>query len=443
MSAKVILTIVIFFILIKFSFSQVIITSSDMPVAGDTLRYSIASPDIDYDFEMTGENFFWNYSGLDTIGQGLEEYKYAYNVHMAYVMFFGMDGYGLKTSDSTGFGDFMIHDMYDFYHLDNTVFKAEGRGMTFQGMPIPSFYSDADEIYLLPLEYCNKDSTTFAVTTALADFLTIAQSGSRVNEVVGWGVIITPYDTLEVIKVKTIIDQIDTITISGLPFPIVTHSVTQEYKWLAHGEKYPVLKVSGSLMNDNFMISDITYRDIYHQSLDPATYVGFLADTTIGYTTDVFTLMDTSLINGFRIWSISPVDFEYVNGTGDMSENPEVMFSAAGYYTVKMTKYTDYGNVNVLKTDYIYVMDSEDINDPSAKNDINVFPVPAHNIINVVVNEYKETGTVTIFDINGRQMKNIRIRGSGVIDISGMTPGVYILRYANEEITGVCKVVVQ
>lgn len=436
MLAKIFFSFVLFFISVFFCFSQITIADSDMPVGDDTLRYSVASADLAMDFDTTGEDILWDYSGLDTVSQGLEEYRFAIDINPAYSWFFGINAYGLKTADSIGMGDYVIHDMYDFFSLSDIVFQAEGRGMTYQGMPIPSFYSDEDEIYQFPLEYGDLDSTTFAVATTLIDLLYMSQTGSRVNEVVGWGTIVTPYGTFDVIKVKTIIYQTDTIIISQIPFPIVTYTITQEYKWLAEGEKYPILKVEGTLTDEVFTISEITYRDIYHQSLDPAFYVGFVADTTVGYTTDIFTLMDTSLLDGLRIWSILPVDFAYVNGTDNMSENAEVQFSAPGYYSVSMTKYTSYGNHTETKTDYIYVMYEESINDPGVNNIIQIYPNPTEGILNVSIQDNKELVSVTLYDTKGQEISNYLMQHSGTIDISDLQQGIYFIQYKTNRLTG-------
>jgi PKD repeat protein len=54
-------------------------------------------------------------------------------------------------------------------------------------------------------------------------------------------------------------------------------------------------------------------------------------------------------------WSISPGTFIYVEGTSATSQNPQVKFSALGFYTVTLIAANAYGSDTVVKTNYINV----------------------------------------------------------------------------------------
>ena len=55
-------------------------------------------------------------------------------------------------------------------------------------------------------------------------------------------------------------------------------------------------------------------------------------------------------------WSFSPADVTYVNGTTENSQNPEVLFSNLGFYTVTLTVTNAYGSDTKVKADYINVV---------------------------------------------------------------------------------------
>ncbi len=54
-------------------------------------------------------------------------------------------------------------------------------------------------------------------------------------------------------------------------------------------------------------------------------------------------------------WSFSPSSVTYVGGTGASSQNPQVQFSALGFYTVTLTAMNTYGSDTKVKTNYINV----------------------------------------------------------------------------------------
>ena len=244
--------------------TQITITSSDMPVSGDTIRYSNADPTTNIDLSQTGPNFTWDFSSLTSINQGVYEYKSASSTPYAF-FFFG--NFGLKVSDSLGVANFTLEDIYQFYDTQTGSFEATGSGIRFQGLPIPANYSDPDEIYTFPLEYGDIDSSTFKVSFQLGTFIQYQQEGDRVNEVDGWGEITTPFGTFDCIRVRSRIEELDSVLISGVgtQFPVTR----VEYRWLANGIHIPILEVLGTELLGNFTPTQIRYRDNVPPVIDP------------------------------------------------------------------------------------------------------------------------------------------------------------------------------
>ena len=123
--------------------SQITIASTHMPGSGDTLRYSLAQAASvnTAALNATGANQTWDFSQLNPQSQGLNEYKLALQINPAYSLFFGITAYGLKTFDTLNLGTIQLTKGYDFLSKNSSVFKAVGRGLTYQNLPVPSFYT--------------------------------------------------------------------------------------------------------------------------------------------------------------------------------------------------------------------------------------------------------------------------------------------------------------
>lgn len=254
--------------------SQITITSANMPISGDTCRYSRAVLSSVGDYTTTGANHLWDFSALDSTGQMMR--KFEPSSATPYFFYFFPPKYGEQTLDSvpipaipvSGF-TLSIKDIYSFYKKNGTSsFNAEGLGLTMSGIPIGTTAqgNDDDELYLFPLNYLDRDSTTFSFSTPTFSAIpfTYKKHGYRITEADGWGTIITPYGTDSCLRVVTTQYSIDTISIPSLPagfnkfgFP----NYVRSYQWLSVNEKIPYLEVSGNLIGNNFTATQARYRD--------------------------------------------------------------------------------------------------------------------------------------------------------------------------------------
>lgn len=250
--------------------AQITITSSNMPVSGDTCRYSSALATSITNYTATGTNFVWNFS-LTPTAQDIR--KFQPSAATPYFFYFLPPKFGEKTLDSVpvpnipGF-PVSIKNIYSFYKKVTTPssFNSEGLGLTMSGIPIGATFTNEDELYKFPLVYGNRDSTIFKLSTPSNSLIpfTYKKQGYRITEADGWGTITTPYGTAACLRVVTTQYSIDTISISALPmgfnkfgFP----NYARSYQWLTTGEKIPYLEVSGNVIAGNFTPSQVKYRD--------------------------------------------------------------------------------------------------------------------------------------------------------------------------------------
>ena len=417
--------------------AQITISSSSMPSAGDTLRYSTASPaNIGTTWMARGGSQSWDFSKLTSTGQGLYEYKSANKTPYAFY-FFGQ--IGQKTADSLGGGPFLFKNIYSFYTKSTSVFKTEGLGYSYSGIPLASKYTDEDEIYQFPLQYNDSDVSTFRFVFSIPGqtLFSFVQAGKRTNVVDAWGSIKTPYKTYsDVIRVMTFVDEVDTLVSQFTKFPIARKQVS--YKFLATTENIPVLEVVGTLSAKGvFTPTLINYRDKYI-----ATPVGnnglaanFSVDRDTG-TVNVDTFKFTNLSKPFAFtnaWKFTPsAGVRYVKGSSSASANPSVVFSNGGLYSVNLKATSGPLSGDTTINDMIFI--GWGLDNKTIQKQCKVYPNPAKS--KVFFEGYSGVDNIQIMDALGKlvskkQFSFIVSNPVLQIDISSLTDGVYFVEINN------------
>lgn len=239
--------------------SPITITRNDMPEPGDTLRVSNADF-FNINTTSTGANHVWDYSTLVPRSQDRSDYVYSLQTIYAFY-FFGVNQYGTKIGDTLGGGPFTFTNVYNFYRSANADFRAEGVGFQYQGAPLAAYYDDEDELYKFPLDYLDRDTTSFHFRVDLGTGLSFSQTGTRFNYVDGWGVVITPYDSIACLRLVSETDGIDSVTFNGFNFAIPNQQ--RSIKFLANGVHIPILEISGRTQMGQFQPQQVRYRDEY------------------------------------------------------------------------------------------------------------------------------------------------------------------------------------
>ena len=253
------------------AFSQISITSANMPSAGDTIRYSSVQTAAGVDFKTTGVSKAWNFTNLKSTSQDI--YSYKNSTSTPYIFNFGLGAIGLKVADSLGSGQASFKNVYTFFKKSTAKWEAVGIGFQLSAVPLPQAgkHTNTDEIYQFPLNFKDKDSATFALkvplSLAILPIGSYFQDGNRVNYVDGWGTISTPYKSnVECIRVKSIITEKDSLSVEitgQTPINFAFPNNRVEYKWLSITEKIPMLEVSGTEIGGTFTPTSIKYRDNY------------------------------------------------------------------------------------------------------------------------------------------------------------------------------------
>lgn len=416
--------------------AQISITYQDMPRSGDTIRYTNANPATQLDLNSSGPNHHWDYSGLTLITQGVAEFKKATQVSSTYGIYFGANAYGQKILDSIGYQQYQIRDIYDFYSLSTNLFQAVGRGLTIPvvNFPVPSTYTTKDKIYQLPLTYGANDTSDYAVAFSVLTYGSFTQKGTRINIVDGWGTITTPYNTYQCIRVKSIINERDSLSISQIGNPVAFDNNMVQYKWLANGEKIPVLEVDGNMIGGTFVPTSVKYRDSYHDSpLAPSA--DFTVNSQVGTTADTFHFTNqTSGIGSSYQWTFSPNTMAYVGSSSSTSTNPNVQFTAPGLYTVQLYASNFVGGTTKIKQEYVTVSQFNGIEENNLAGDFTAFyDASGHQIDYRFTLKSAATVSASLYGLEGRLERTLPEtklnsgNASQTLTTNGLSAGVYVL----------------
>lgn len=246
--------------------SPITLGNANMPGNGDTLRFTNVQLTSIGNYTQTGTNFTWDFSSAESTTQGLREFKSS--LFTPYFLFFAsVNEYGEKIASTFGAGPITIQDYYNFYKKQNSpaAFIADGAGITFSSIPVPTYYSDKDELYMFPMTYPKYDSTTFRFSTPNTTLIPVrySKTGYRVTRVDGWGTIVTPAGTENCLRLVTTQYAMDTVkmaigqfTLPAIGFP----NNVRSYQWLSLTAKIPVMEISGAVVGSNFTPSQARYR---------------------------------------------------------------------------------------------------------------------------------------------------------------------------------------
>ena len=123
----------------------------------------------------------------------------------------------------------------------------------------PVRYDTIETIFNFPLSYGDTDSSRAYYLASIPSLGTYGQWIRREYEVDGWGSLQTPFQTYDVIRVRTTIKQRDTLYVDQFQFgtafdqPDITL-----LQWFSLNEGFPVLEVSfqGGISNSNMVFLD-------------------------------------------------------------------------------------------------------------------------------------------------------------------------------------------
>jgi hypothetical protein len=232
--------------------AQVVITSDDMPVPGDTVRKSNTFILEGIDYEPGGPDQTWLFDELTVVSQRVDTFVNVSETPGIYQIFFNNQfiypdykaTVALKLRTFNAIPGLVLDDSYLFIKNTDEEIREVGYGVTLEGVPLPIQFQEIDTIYRFPLEYGDVDSAQSMFEVDLPDLGYLMMSKTRRNTVDGWGTLTTPFGEFQTLRVKTEITEYDSLYSDslGIGIPVTRNYI--EYKWLANGYPEPILLVT-------------------------------------------------------------------------------------------------------------------------------------------------------------------------------------------------------
>jgi len=247
--------------------SQITLTSADVPVSGDTIRLSVASPLSNVNFTQTGANFAWNFTTLVPDSQVVDSFLAVSSTGFTYSLYFSAftghpSNSAHKGVDLSIIPGIPLTDAYNFYNKTSLKYEQVGLGATLSGIQVPVGYTNKDVIYNFPVNFNDADSSDSNFSISLTGTGSLYGNQHRVNHVDGWGSLQTPYGTFNVLRVVSEITAHDSVYLDTLSQGFgIDQPLTREYKWIGNNKRLPLLQVTTQEVLGVETITSIRYRD--------------------------------------------------------------------------------------------------------------------------------------------------------------------------------------
>ncbi len=248
--------------------AQITITKDDIARSRDTIVISNPANINDFDYAIADTNFLWDFSELLKAGQTVKRYYTVSQTGILYGVYFSDVSFNPNRANMADDASLSLpaiiasSDAYNFYDRNDNVFRQVGIGATINGIPTPFRFDDDDEIYSFPLTYGNTDTSTARYSIDIPSLANYTYRHTRINEADGWGTLITPLDTFEVVRLKSTLRIRDSIYIDSQNFGFgFNRPLEVQYKWLAKDKKFPVLQVNTQGVGGSTFVSSSFYQD--------------------------------------------------------------------------------------------------------------------------------------------------------------------------------------
>ncbi len=258
----------LFFLLIQVGYTQITINSQDMPSGGDTYLVSRTST-LDFNADDTGENYTWDFIDLLAISQDTITFSNISNVPFTYQFIFNnpfdSEHQATEAENRSGLENFEgidLEDAYLFTKTESDKKEVVGFGATVNSIPLPIAFNNNQLYYNFPLNYNDNGSDDYGFEMNIPNTGYLAEDGSLTYNVDGWGTLITSFGTFEVLRVKKIKNQFDTVYVSSSQVGFGINREITEYEWLGKETGIPLLSIS----TEFGIVTSVVYQD---NLLDP------------------------------------------------------------------------------------------------------------------------------------------------------------------------------
>jgi hypothetical protein len=243
------------------TFAQVVITTADLPMASQNYNIvqaapiELADPALSAGLDMT-----WDYSNLQELTTDVLSLIPITETPFLYQFLFSQATHASAGADLNLGEMFSVTEVFNYYRNNATGYYDMGFGSSLSGFPLLGQRNPADRIVKLPLELGNEpDESSSYYQIVVPTLAAIRNWQTRQNVIDGWGTVTTPTGTFEALRVRSIVNAIDTIQITFEKNEIVqgiTRPEVMEYRWYAPAMGVPVLQIN----TIDGQVTQVTYR---------------------------------------------------------------------------------------------------------------------------------------------------------------------------------------
>ena len=408
-------------------FAQIVVQSSDMPHVGDTLRGSMTSI-VPAGYDQTGMDTTWDFSALQAQSQKVDSFVNVNTTPTAYYIYFGLLNGANLASPVPAIPGLPLTDGFEFYKNQASSYGDMGLAYRTDEIPIiPAKYDNPDIFYQFPLEPGMTWSSTATFSISLPGIGFLSRQKIRNSEADGWGTLITPYGTFPVLRVKSIVNEHDSIYIDslGMGFPI-NRNIT-EYKWLGNGKGLPLLQIT-----EEGLFATATYRDIYRMPTQPLS-VTLGPDTLVMHGT---TITLTAEVTG----GVEP--YQYLWSTLETGKSITVtVLDTQTYLVFILDAQQNFGFAQkIITVDYPAAL-----TEPEA-NGMEAYPNPTDGVITITFFSMEGPVEIKVMNALGKLVKLEKKFQPGpghTIDLSGLPSGMYYIQATANQKTMTKKIIIK
>ena len=362
--------------------AQISFLSDDYAQIDDSYHVSQANTGLlDFDFAATGTDFSWDFSTMPFESQdditfvdpANAGYQFTWCLANGVIIgcasaFEDLTNLAQPQINELDLGPVALSNIINHQKITNTTLENRLLGISVDlggfPLPVPIDYEEVDTLYQFPLEFGNQDSSYGRLVLDLSDVgvdITFVQDSKRVNEIEGWGSLQTPYGEFpNTLKVRTRVEQTDTITTMGTSIPTTTTRV--EYRWFSKDYGIPVLEAVGLEVAGEVIINQVTYIDSV-RCIDPTAFFLF---TPFFPTFDAASQSSEVNFNNLST-NASTFMWDFGDGSTSTEENPSHTFSCPGLQDVQLIVVNDVCDEYTADTVSIpvFINDTTGFSDPT------------------------------------------------------------------------------
>lgn len=344
------------------SYGQITLNKDHFPAAGDVFLMSRASSNT-IDFATTGEDMHWDFSDLEYVGTNTREYGSTGNLDFSIQILFGQyanvkyKATYYTPATEIAFNNLpaqlpiQISDVNQFHKIATDSMTAVGLMMKINGNTVPIKNDTIETLYHFPVEYGNAHTSSSYIDFDMNPIYNARwkQLKYRETEVDGWGQVITPQGTYDVLRIHHKIRETDSLYVSVMGFSRwvrIPVPVRHEYEWRAREEKEPVVLIKTTETGNTEQVTSVEYRDDSHLS---AQLLHLSARVFPNPAEDILYIESSSAITSYALYSTDGklVGHEKVNSALQYHISTAVLqpgnyllklFSENGVSTQKITK---------------------------------------------------------------------------------------------------------